>query len=308
MAMDLSRINLNLLPSLQQLLRTRSVTVAAEKLRVTQSAMSKNLAQLRKLLHDPLLVRVGNQMQLTEQAGQLSRQLEGVLGEVEKLFSSSGFDPATSDRRFVLAATDYVCHFQLPVFLEQLRQKAPSIRLDVQFWASHRMEALFDGSVHLATSILENPPEDIFGQQIGEDNFVCLMSKNHPLAAGEMSLDQWCDADHIAVAGGGDKIGVIDEVLAGLGKKRRIEVTLPFITAAAHTLEEAGYILTMPRHMAAFSAQGSELVTRELPFESPRVSYYLIWHRRFHEDPGHIFLRRSLFAVLQASLYSHQLG
>jgi DNA-binding transcriptional LysR family regulator len=303
--MELSRINLNLLTALHQLLRCRSVSQAARALFVTQPAMSRNLAQLRTLLGDPLLVRVGNQMQLTPRAEALSAQIAPLLLNIESLLMPDHFDPALFQGRFNIAITDYTSEHILPTLVEDLCRTAPGLQLHFHLWEPAMITDLREGRMDLAACILNEVPDDIHGHQVGEDSYSCLLRANHPLLTnGGLDLDQYATADHISISGGGDKNRALDNALAALGRQRRVRITVPFFHSALAFCASSDGILTLPSHMAENLRQRHDLALLPLPFEVERVRYSLIWHQRQQHDAAHGFVRERFYQALEKSSFS----
>lgn len=303
--MELSRINLNLLVSLYQLLRTRSVSQAARALYVTQPAMSRNLAQLRTLLSDPLLVRVGNDMHLTPRAESLSLQLAPLLLQIESLLVPDHFDPSLFQGRFNIAITDYTSEHILPTLVEDLCRTAPGLELHFHLWEPAMITDLREGRLDLAACILDDVPDDIHGRQVGEDSYSCLLRKHHPLLQDAApDLAQYAAADHISISGGGDKNRQLDSALAALGYRRRIRITVPFFHSALAFCASSDCLLTLPTHMAENLKALHALELRPLPFHVDPVRYSLIWHQRQQHDAAHRFIRRRFYDALENSRFS----
>lgn len=303
--MELSRVNLNLLPALYQLLRTRSVSQAARALHVTQPAMSRSLAQLRELLGDPLLVRVGNEMQLTPRAEALTGQLPPLLLQIESLLVPSQFDPSLFTGRFNIAITDYISEHILPPLVERLYRCAPGLQLHFHLWEPTMITELREGRLDLAACILDALYDDIHGREIGQDDYACLLRAGHPLLAKEaLDLDDYTAADHISISGGGDKNRPLDSALAAQGRHRSIHITVPFFHSALAFCASSDCLLTLPTHMARNLRELHDLEQRPLPFEVPRVQYSLIWHQRQQHDAAHRYLRNHFYDVLKASPFS----
>lgn len=298
--MELSKINLNLLLALYHLLRTHSVTQAADALHVSQPAMSRSLAQLRSLLADPLMVRVGNDMHLTPKGESLWQQLPPVLNQLEILFAPNQFEPSGYHGQFNVATTDYITQELLPPFLANLQQNAPGIGIHFHLWHPSMMDGLRQGQLDLAACFLDEVPDDIYGRQVGSDGFCCLLSRNHPLAQQTLTLDNYVQAQHLAVTGGGDKIRAVDTALARINLQRDLKVTVPFIHSALALTATSEYLLTLPKHIAHHLSDRFELMIKPLPdeLEIPPSPYYLIWHHRLKADQAHQYLRESLFSAL----------
>lgn len=296
--------NLNLLPSLKALLEEASVSRAAARLHVTQGAMSKNLAQLRALLCDPLLVRSGQRLVLTERAERLRREVGVALSSLETLFCSAAFDPATTNRAFTLAATDYVAQYVLPGLAAKLLGAAPSLRISAIAWEPNLLPLLSEGSIHMAATIVDSPPDWLVCRKIDEDDFVCCLRPSHP-DAGLLDLASYCAAPHAAITAGGDKVRIIDTVLEKLGGRRSVQLEVPFYGPALEIVSRTDLILTLPRHIARNLCPGLGLTILELPFPSPRFEYSLIWHVRHEADEAHRWVRSLLFNEMADSMFCH---
>ncbi|MBE9397086.1 LysR family transcriptional regulator [Pontibacterium sp. N1Y112] len=300
--MELSQINLNLLLSLYHLLRTHSVTQAADLAHISQPAMSRNLSQLREIFADPLMVRVGNDMHLTPRGESIWQQLPPTLNQLEALFTPNQFEPAGYQGQFNVASTDYVTQELAPSFLAELQKNAPGIGIHFHLWKPSMMDSLRQGRLDLACCYLDQVPDDIYGRQVGSDGFCCLMSIEHPLAqTTHLTLDDYMAAEHLAVTGGGDKIRAVDGALARLNLHRQLKVTVPFIHSALAITARSDYLLTLPQHIANDLGYRYNLQIRELPqeLEIGNSAYYMIWHHRMKADPAHRYLRETLFNTVR---------
>lgn len=299
--MELNRINLNLLLSLYHLLSNRSVTGAAQAQHLSQPAMSRNLALLRDMFNDQLLVRVGNDMQLTPRAETLWQQLPPLLDQLENLLIPSQFEASGYEGQFNIAATDFLTQQVLPPLIGELQQEAPGLSLNFHLWHPGMIDSLRQGRLDLAACILDQVPGDIYGKQVGEDSFVCLISAQHPLAECRLTLQDYINHSHIAVSGGGDKIRAVDDALAEMELTRRLKLTVPFVHSALAMTANSQYLLTLPSHMAQIAAAQYPLIKKPLPDELSvaRMQYYLIWHQRLHDDPAHRYLRNRMIDCLR---------
>ncbi|KEA65504.1 Transcriptional regulator, LysR family [Marinobacterium lacunae] len=303
--MDLSRINLNLLCVLHQLLEKRSVSAAAQALSLTQPALSRSLAQLREQFDDPLLVRVGNQMHLTPRAEELQRQLPPVLQNLEAFFTPGHFNAEQFNGRFNIAITDYIAEHILPPIVGNLSEEVPGLRLHFRLWEPGMLADLREGRLDMAACVLDEAPDDIHGREAGQDHYVCLMRRDHPLASATLDTQAYIDSGHISISGGGDKNRAVDDALHLQGLHRSIRVSVPFIQAALAFTARSDLLLTLPAHMANSLASRFDLEPRPLPFKVEPLRYYLLWHRRQQHDPAHRFLRQRLFDAVYDSPFSH---
>lgn len=303
--MNLAHINLNLLVSLNALLETCNVTRAAERLHISQSAMSKALAQLRELFHDPLLVRVGNRFEPTARAGQIKGGLQQLLQGATALLEAEEFDPAHCEITFTIAVTDYVAQFILPEALKHIYQQAPHIGIRLIDWDQHSLKGLTEGSIDLGTGSLEHAAANVYAQKIDEDSLVCVMAPGHPLACEGLTLEGYLAYPHAVITSGGDKHRSVDKALASLGVSRRIGLEVPYYRSALDIVAGSDMLLTLPEHIARHTAGSFGLVSFPLPFESPRFEYALIWHERQQHQASHRWLRQVLMSELRRSVFAH---
>lgn len=299
------RVNLNLLRSLKVLLEERHVSHAADQLNLTQSAVSRQLSQLRQVFADPLLIREGNHLIPTAKALQLETKLAHWFLELEDLLVEEAFEPAKWHGEFVLSSSDYVAQYILPDIVEALAAQAPNVSLQYRLWQPDLLAQLAISDIQLASSMSPTQPEGVSSIQIGEDFPVCVMSDDHPLA----TLDALSIADllayaHIKVIGGGDKDSYLDEALAKLEKNRRFALKVPFFYAAAQSLCQSQHLLVIPEHIARNLKNHFALTYKPLPITTPRHKYWLIWHAKHDNDPSHLWMRSLVLQVMSKASYS----
>ena len=185
-AAPLSSINVNLLVALDALLQTQSVTLAAKQISVTPSAMSHSLAELRELLGDPLLVRVGRDMALSPRAEALALPLRRALFDLERVVHDRGpFEPATTERRFVMAAPDFLSVLLLPKVLEALARDAPKITVEI-VPTERRDNAwrLESGEIDFALGAVVDDAPGIRRMDLCTEGFACAVRDGHPTIRG----------------------------------------------------------------------------------------------------------------------------
>jgi DNA-binding transcriptional LysR family regulator len=295
--------NLNLLRSLDVLLETRNLTASAAVLGLTQSALSRQLTQLRHQMGDPLLVREGQRYVLTQRAEGLRGPLKALLASTESVLASPGFEPASCTRQFSLAGSDYLAEFMLPDLARTLAVLAPRLSLAYQMWEPGTYRLLSDEGVDVVATIADTVPDNLHGRSQGEDRPVCVMRADHPLAQGPLNIDGYLAWPHARIAGGGDKNSFVEQHLANQGMRREIRLTVPFASTALRTVAESDLLLTLPVHMAIAMARHLPLVYQALPFEVRPYRYWLLWHARNHHDAAHQWFREQVFVQLQSSPY-----
>ncbi len=294
--------NLNLLPTLKALLATRSVSRAAEVLHLSQPSISKQLAQLRQEFADELLVREGQRWLLTPRAEALRQQLDAALDNLQSLYAAPQFNPATCERVFRFASSDYVAQFILPGIAATLAREAPQASLDFMLWQKELLPGLHQLDLDLVSTITESIPSGLNSCYQGEDGLVVLMRHGHPYLDEPLTHERYLAAWHVQVSGGGDKEGPVEQVLAPANQQRRWFARVPFFQAAAGILRQTDCLLTTPAHIAWQLAQDGGLALRPLPFACARQHYHLIWHQRHQQDPAHQWFRELAFPFLSQHL------
>lgn len=301
----INSVNLNLLRSLQVLLEECHVSRAAEKLNLTQSAVSRQLSQLRSLFDDPLLVREGNVLIPTPKALQLQTKLAHWFLELDDLLVEPEFEPAKWHGEFVLSSSDYVAQYILPDIVEALAIQAPNVSLQYRLWQPDLLPQLATSDIQLASTMSHTLPEGVSSIQIGEDSPVCVMSRNHPLAEkSALNVADLLTYSHIKVIGGGDKDSYVDSALAKFEKKRRFALKVPFFYAAAQSLCQSQHLLVIPEHIARNLKKHFPIVYKPLPVETPHHKYWLVWHAKYDNEAAHIWVRTLVTALMESSPYS----
>ncbi|GAB3452402.1 LysR family transcriptional regulator [Massilia terrae] len=286
-------IDLNLLAVFQEVYRERQIMAAAKRLGLTQSAVSNALARLRRTFDDELFVRTAHGMQPTPFAEQVAGPLGVAMAQVTlALNQRSQFDPATSDRRFVLAMTDVgEVHF-MPALVARARILAPHVQLSsVRVRPVGLKEELESGRVDLAIGPFEGMSEALYQRLLFRQPYVSMFRTTHPLARGKVTLERFRQAEHLlldARVGPYDRINQLLEQ-AGVGKDTRYRV--PHFTAVPYIVSENDLVVTVPRKLAERAAKPFGLKLIEPPLALPSLQTNLFWHRRYNEDPGGLWLR-----------------
>ena len=304
-------VDLNLLVALDALTRERSVTKAAERAGVTQSAMSHTLRRLRELFDDPLLVRGRGGMVLTPRAEALTVPLRsGLVSLARTLAEPEEFDAARASRTFRIVSPDLFDALVLPALLHRIGREGPSIDFAVVPTPRRLADSLETGDVDLAIHpvLLDPTPFDLGTQVDAElqsrtlfrDSFDCFVRRGHPmLGARRLTLKNYVALNHILVSPGGEGPGIVDRMLRDQGLERRIALRVPHFATALEVLAKSDLVLTAPSSLAKCSA-GSKLASRPVPLKIPEHAITMIWHPRFTEDPAHRWLRELMVDVTTA--------
>lgn len=300
----LDKVNLNLFRSLQVLLTECHVSRAANQLHITQSAMSRQLAQLRILFSDPLLVREGNALYLTPKAQDLKTKMDNLFLEFEHLLDEERFEPSKWEGKFTFASSDYVAQYIFPVVVENISNHAPRASFEYKMWQPDMLSEL-GSRLYLASAMLTERPIGVSSRLLGEDRPVVVMKSTHPLAVQKsLRIEEILSYPHIAVTGGSDKDIHFDRELASIGLVRTVGLRVPFFTSALSTVVKSNYLLVIPEHIARNLSSTSDIVYFDIPVDLPVQKYWLLWHPKYNHDLAHEWLRELTFEILQESEYS----
>jgi DNA-binding transcriptional LysR family regulator len=301
--LELASFNLNLLVALDGLLSQRSVTAAAKRVRVTPSAMSHSLSELRILLDDPLLVRAGRGMVLTPRAEALVGPLHRLLVDAEHLLRGGAtFDPKTTERRFVIAAPDFLATLLLPSLIEAAAHEAPGISLEIVPSVRRGNAWLLEsGDLDLALGAIVDEAPSIRRMDLCTEGFACAARKGHPKIKGKLDLDTYASTAHLLITLGDDSGPTwIDQELAKHGKKRRVAARVRYFMAAPLVIARTDLLLTGPSMLIRYFADLVPLQVLDPPIDLPTYPEEAYWHERFDEDPAHLWMRNLLKKTTQS--------
>jgi DNA-binding transcriptional LysR family regulator len=308
-----SKIDLHLVKVLHTVITEGSVSRAAMKLSSTQPAVSAQLKRLRALTGDALLVRSGTGMAATATALALVEPAAAVLREAETLFgqrrASRGFDAATSELTFSIAASDYLDPLFLPELVAQIQRGAPKVCIDLHPLSSDfdYRKSLARGEIDLVVGNWLEPPGELHLGRMFSDEIVCLVGEDHPAARNPRSWNEarYLDAEHVAptpFAPGAR--GVIDDHLAGLGLRRRIVVKCPNFGLIPLMLAQTHLVLTTGRLFCTRYVDALPVKIIRCPIAFPPLAYYQLWHDVNHASPAGRWLRDQVREVAR-TLASH---
>jgi DNA-binding transcriptional LysR family regulator len=303
--MDLRSFDLNLLVSLDVLLRERSVTRAAHRLHLSQPALSAQLARLRALLGDPLLVPAvkGRGMVPTARALELTDPLHTLLADAGALLRDrADFDPGTAERRFAIAGSDNsMVAAGLPVMEALRREAGPGIRLAFRHADTTRIATQMElGEVDFLIGSEHALPPHLRAVRLVSEHFVMAQRKGHPRGCGAVDLETYCNRlEHLLVStSGGSFEGVMDEYLLRLGLRRNVVLSIQQFMLAPAILRDTDYVAALPSRLVARHAD--TLDAFELPFATEDFTLHLAWHPRDHSDPAHVWMRQLILRCTAA--------
>lgn len=294
--MNLRRLDLNLLVVLDALMTDRNVTRAAERVGLSQPAMSNALSRLRAFFKDDLFVRGPEGMRPTARAMDLAPSIHAALGTIDAALDPVAFDPATAQRAIRIDTNDYVVSTYFPPLLRILAKEAPGIDLRVTPQTGQTLERLDAQEIDFGVSAFGDLPERFDIEQIDEDEYVVLMRRKHPLADSNVTLNRYAAASHVLVSPRGDPRGFVDQLLAEKGLTRRIALTVNQFSAVGPIIAKTDLIVTIPRRIAELMAPAFSLVLKPSPVAGPKAfsAVSIVWHKRLGQHPAHVWFRKTI--------------
>ncbi|PVE22414.1 LysR family transcriptional regulator [Microvirga sp. KLBC 81] len=296
--------DLNLLVTLDVLLAEGSVARAAERLRLSPSAMSRALARLRETTGDPLLVRAGRglvptprALELRERVGQLVQDAEAVLRPAESL------NLKQLVRTFTLRTSEGFAENFGPDLLARVSEEAPGVRLRFMLKSNKDSASLRDGTVDLETGVVGKATgPEVRAQALFRDRFIGVVRMGHPLSQGEITPSRYAAGRHICVSRRGLDRGPIDKALEPLGLERDIVTIVGGFSTALALARTSDLIATVPeRHTGSLRVGMDSFL---LPIPIPEVTVSLLWHPRLDADPAHRWLRACVRDVCSTQQFS----
>jgi DNA-binding transcriptional LysR family regulator len=298
---NLASLDLNLLVALESLLEEVSVGRAAERVALSQPAMSHALKRLRLLLGDPLLVRVGPQMQLTARGQALRQPLKDALLRVRGLLANESFDPARTTRTFRLFASDYATGLLLPSLQKQLQQLAPSISIRVQSGGANRLDPIeLAGEIDAAIACVPNCFKGFYQQRLFTDRDACAVRRGHPLTSRLANPEEFLQAKHVAVVGREFTEDPVDTWLREERRERNVALSVPHYLQALHIVAQSDLIAVIPERLTRAYAEILHLNVLAVPLDVGTFDEYVLHPATTHTDPGCVWLRGVLHQIAKS--------
>lgn len=305
--MNIRNVDLNLLVYLNVLIDEKSVSKAANKLALTQPAMSNALNRLRDLFDDPLLVRASGSMAPTAKALALKPEIELLLKMAEEITQPTElFDPTSAKVTFRIMANDYLESTLIAPFITEQLSKNPGINFDILSPSDVNLQDMEKGTIDLAINRFNGLPRSFHQATVWRDNYCCLTHPNNQFLQ-QSSLEDYLKSEHIWVnrAGWGpepavtnksgkQKLGWVDEALWQLEQTRKIRVFTRHYMIASLLCQSDKLIATLPRRQAKLLTTHTNLVISPVPFQIVPIEVKMIWSPLLHHASAHQWLRREL--------------
>jgi DNA-binding transcriptional LysR family regulator len=294
-------LDARLLRLLVTVVDTGSVTAAAQRLGVTQSAVSHLLDKLRRITGDALFTKAGRSIAPTARALALADKARALLGDLERFAEPEHFDPARWATHFTIAANDFQRDALLPGLMQGLRALAPGVTLRVIPSDVPTPEML--RQQHCQLVISPRPPEgaDLVQKRLFTDHYRVFYDS--AMRSAPRTRREYLAAEHVSVLYTPNRPLDLDRVLQARGIERRFRVLVPGFAGLASFVRGTELLATAPGLLSAHLLQG--LAQAEVPVPCPSLPMYMVWHQRHQHDRAHLWLRAQLTQVAHAVFPGH---
>jgi len=308
----LARLKLSLLTTFQVLLQERNAVAAAEKLNLSQSAVSKNLAQLRLLFDDPLFHRTSHGLTPTPLARNLEGPLCEVLFQIDSLLSPKEFVASSYHGRVRLALHDAGYAFIGAPLMAMCEELAPGIQMDLWFKDVKGLQALINAEIDLLILPQDigqqwHDDENLIWRELYQEPLVCLLRSGHPALGQEWNEESYLAHSHIGVRDSQLGTAILDQRLNQDHHPRTFSAMTPDFHTATRLVQQTNAIFTCSHCWAELVLSEVDVVTRPLPFPDCQCTYQLVWHKRTDTSPLHIWLRERIVEICDDLKVRHDL-
>jgi len=297
----LRKFDLGLLLVFQEVYRRGNLSAAADRLRLSQPAISQALRRFEELLEEPLFIRSPAGMRPTSRATEIAPKVDALLVLAsETLMSRLRFDPANSNRLFKVHAADFAASLLTAPLVQRMAIQAPGAKLSLGFAGgpSHVFHLLRTGGLDLAVGRFPDLPKDCVASPLFEEDYQVVARVGHPSVRDGLDLDIYLQCRHTVVSFSGDLTGTVDADLASLGHTRHVVVASPMFLCAFAAVSTSDLIATTPRRLASRFAGVFGLAAYELPFPASPFRIDLVRARSSLMDRALDWLTEEIRLVL----------
>jgi DNA-binding transcriptional LysR family regulator len=297
--LELGDFDLNLLRSLDALLEEVNVTRAAERLHITQPAMSGALRRLREYFNDPLLVRSGRTMERTPLGHSLRISVRTLLADIQAAVETRPrFDPETSQESLSVAISDYGALVLMPEVLRLLSVKAPKLSCNVHSLSQDSFSQLEKGLLdfvlaadHWQLYANYQPTDEICTAELFQDDFVCVVDKDNEAVGDDLSLELYSSLPHNSVTFGRGIESLVEEAWDTAQLNIHVMAKAPDFSSLVLMVPGTPLIATAQRRLCETLSPALPLRILECPIPVQILHETMVWHRRSESDPAHRFVR-----------------
>jgi DNA-binding transcriptional LysR family regulator len=298
---DASRIDLNLFSVFDALMSERSVTRAAARLNLSQSAVSHALARLRMLTKDELFIRSSGEMRPTARASELWRPIRSALTEVRQAMSQTEFEPASASITFRVAMTGYAATLLADQLFDAVQKEAPNCTLDIEIVGRDiglTFMLLDDQKTDLFVGICSEPPERLGYELLFSEAFSCILRPGHVLAGATLTAEEYANAIHLVVPLSVHGTGAVDHELAKLNLKRRVRMVVNQFALAPPIILNSDLISVVPERVARLCQERFGLALASFPLDIPPAATRVVWHSQLGNNVLNRWIRSLLRRIV----------
>jgi len=297
--MDTKGIDFNLLVTLEALLAEQNVTRAANRLHLSQPAVSAQLSRLRDLFDDPLLIPAQRGMTPTAKALELLNPLRQALDQVRAVLAEHRhFNPGNAKLTVAIACTDYLQAVVVGPLAVALRKRAPGVRIAVRHLDQQQLEAqMTRGDVDLALMTPEQGPGGLRARRLFGERYVLIGRKRHPRLRRGLTVDEFARLDHVIVSlRGGDFTTPVDDGLTALGYQRNVALSAASFLIVPEIVSNSDFVALVPERLVRDRCDQLKIV--ECPFPVPGFTVSMLWHERNHGHSGQSWVRELVIEIM----------
>ncbi|OKY26411.1 MULTISPECIES: LysR family transcriptional regulator [Thalassotalea] len=286
---------LKLLVIFDVIMTEKSMTQAAERLSMTQPAVSNAVARMRILWKDELFVPDGRKIQPTTFANNLWEKVRDSLNNINQAIEPEEFEARSAKRTFRVALPDIALDALWLDMRKLFEKEAPGLNLHAVPYTIACTKPILDGAdVDLVIGQSNRSLENICSDHLFDTSYVCVMRKDHPLTKHRLTVEEFSKAEHLLVSLSGDIASPTDQALQQLGLTRRVAFTVNNFSSAVPIIKESDLIAILPTDLIYKYLANDELAITHPPVDIPHTSISMLWHKRQSADKGLIWLRKHI--------------
>lgn len=303
MSLNLRKIDLNLLVIFEALYATGNTSKAADRLGMSQPAVSNALVRLRDLIGDPLFVRDPRGLKPTTKSHEIIGPVREALGVISRQLASNGdaVDLASYRRLFRIIIVDALEPLMMPSLVRTILDQAPGIEIECIQATAQFAEGIREGTIDLACFAFPIDTTDLVVKSICPMDLVVVSRRDHPQIEKPLDAETMRRLPQIAIGRELRGMTGVDRNFVAAGAPRRTPYMVAKIWSMPAMVQRTDLVALLPRRFAKEIAQNFELDIHELPFEIPAMHAYMVWHVNSEHDPGHKWLRESMLQAAQSN-------
>jgi DNA-binding transcriptional LysR family regulator len=281
------------LPALKMLLTEKSVTRAAELMSLSQPAMSRIFTKLKKALNDPLMIRTGNQYELTSRGQSILQELNHLLPQLENLSRDQEFNLAEVQQTVDIAGTDMDIVY-VSERITKIQKEAPNLHLAIRVNRLRILDDVISGEVDFALTVSDDERAGLYRRTLTQEKFVVVAGANNPITKEALTLDKYLRQKHGKFSFVEATRGHVDAALEQMGKRRDISISLPTFLQIPPFLTDTELLFSVPESFAIYLRKHFKIKILPLPFATRKLEIFLYWHERQHHSKLHQWIRAKL--------------